>query len=42
MSQTKKTKIVDVVLVNRAMWAEGVNGARVNGWGSCYQAKDQS
>jgi hypothetical protein len=38
--------IVDVVIVNSVMLAEmagnGVKGAWVKGWGSCYQAMDQS
>jgi hypothetical protein len=39
-------EIVDVVVVNSIMLAEGggegVKGARVKGWGSSYQARDQS
>jgi hypothetical protein len=46
LSWTKMTVIVDVVVVNSVMWAEGVGrgvkGVRVKGWGSCYQAGDQS
>jgi hypothetical protein len=44
----KKTEIVDVIVVKKAMWAEGggggegVKGARVKGWGSSYQIRDQS
>jgi hypothetical protein len=41
----KKTVIVDVVIGNSVMWAEGggkgVKG-EVKGWGSCYQTGDQS
>jgi hypothetical protein len=35
LSRTKKTVIVDVVIVNSVMWAEGwgrVKGVRVKGW----------
>jgi hypothetical protein len=36
LSRTKKTEIVDVVVVNSVMWAEGVGegvkGVRVKGW----------
>jgi hypothetical protein len=41
----KKTVIVDVIIVNSVMWAEEVErvkGARVKGWGSFWQAGDQS
>ncbi len=44
MSQTKKALIVDVVMVNSVMWAEGwERGERgkSQGWGSCYKAGDQ-
>jgi hypothetical protein len=40
----KKTVIVDVVIVNSVMWAEGwQRGKRgkSQGWGSCYQTGDQ-
>jgi hypothetical protein len=37
--------IVDVVIVNSLLWAEGVGmgvkGVRVKGWGSCYQVGHQ-
>ncbi len=39
VSRTKKTVIVDVVLVNGVMWAEGwERGERgkSQGWSSCY------
>jgi hypothetical protein len=41
----KKTVIVDVVTVNRLMWAKGWERsemAKAKGWGICYQTGDQS
>jgi hypothetical protein len=45
LSRTKKTVIVDVVIVNSVMWAEGwerVERGKSRGWGSCYQTGDRS
>jgi hypothetical protein len=44
LSPTKKTVIVDVVIVDSVMWAEGwERGERgkSQGWSSCYQTGDQ-
>jgi hypothetical protein len=44
LSWTKKTVIVDVVIVDSVMWAEGwERGERgkSQGWGRCYQTGDQ-
>jgi hypothetical protein len=44
----KKTVIVDVVVVNSVMGlkgprgGKGVKGVGIEGWDSCYQARDQS
>jgi hypothetical protein len=41
----KKTVIVDIVIVNNVMglkgWERG-EGARITGWGSCFQTRDQT
>jgi hypothetical protein len=39
LAWTKKTMIVDVIIVNSVMWAEGWERGE---WGSCYQTGDQS
>jgi hypothetical protein len=45
LSRTKKTVMIDVVVVNNVIglkgWERG-EGVRIKGWGSCYQARDQS
>jgi hypothetical protein len=45
LSQTKKTEIVDVAIVNSVIWAEGWGRGergKSQGVGSSYQTRDQS
>jgi hypothetical protein len=45
LSQTKKTVIFDVVVVNSVLGLKGWEGVKrvgIKGWGRCYQARDQS